>query len=123
MVTRGRPTAEYLYRWITGAAWGRCCPASRPSCDRDVRKTQWIQFEGCTKGDTDTLSVRTAAEVGCKAHAGDRLLVKVKATDGTVAEGFNVLLVVEADAPPIQWAHKATWTKVVPRRPQGGTFV
>ena len=82
----------------------------------------WIQFEGCTKGETDTISVRAAAEVGCKAQAGDRLLVKIKSTDGTVAAGFNVLSVVAADFPPIQWAHKATWTKVVPRRPQGAAL-
>ena len=78
----------------------------------------------CTKGETDTISVRAAAEVGYKAQAGDRLVVNVKSPDGAVAEGFNMFSVVAADAPPIQWAHRAARAKVVriPRRPQGAAL-
>ena len=89
---------------------------------RHEESGQWVQFEGCTRGDTDTMSVRAAAEVGCDAQAGDRVLVKVKSPDGTVDEGFQVFSVVAADAPPIQWAHRALWAKVVPRRPQGAAL-
>ena len=62
----------------------------------------WGTNGGCTKGEADTSSVRAASEVGCKAHAGDRVLVKVKSPDGTVTDGFNVSSVVAADASPIQ---------------------
>ena len=39
---------------------------------RHEQSGQWVQFEGCASGATDTISCRAAGEVGCKgAREGD----------------------------------------------------
>ena len=67
---------------------------------RHEQSGQWVQFEGCASGATDTISCRAAGEVGCKdAREGDRLLVRVRSPDKVVQEQFTVFDVVEADNP------------------------